>query len=117
MANAALRFEAPASLLPRWRAAHPGTAAAGALAGPGATDGAGAATLWYLDSAGAPQLALVHAGLSDGLSTEVSGASLRAGLEVIAGEAAAARAPTGAASPFQGGRSNGGGGPPPPGGV
>ena len=111
VSNAALRFQAPAALLAAWRAAHPAVAPAARTA-----DAAGTDTLWYVDAGGAPQLAVVRAGLTDGQSTEVTGALLQAGMRVIAGQVAASRAATGAASPFQSTRS-GGGGPPPPGGV
>jgi HlyD family secretion protein len=111
VANAALRFQAPAALLASWRAAHGGAEPPAV-----ATGSAGADTLWYLDAGGVPQLAVVRAGLTDGQSTEVSGAALRVGMRVIAGQVAGGTAATGAASPFQGTRT-GGGGPPPPGGV
>ena len=111
VSNAALRFQAPAALLAAWRAAHPAVAPAART-----VDAAGTDTLWYVDAGGAPQLAVVRAGLTDGQSTEVTGALLQAGMRVIAGQVAASRAATGAASPFQSTRS-GGGGPPPPGGV
>ena len=111
VSNAALRFQAPAALLAAWRAAHPAVAPAART-----VDAAGTDTLWYVDAGGAPQLAVVRAGLTDGQSTEVTGALLQAGMRVIAGQVAASTAATGAASPFQSTRS-GGGGPPPPGGV
>ena len=107
VANAALRFQAPAAWLSSWRAAHPSAPAAG---------GADAATLWYLDEAGRPGMTVVQTGLTDGQSTEISGLDVRVGARYIAGVAATGTAATGAASPFQSTQQRGGG-PPPPGGA
>jgi HlyD family secretion protein len=112
VANAALRFQAPAALISEWRAAHPDSARA---ASAGTADGL--ALLWYLDERDRPQLTVVKAGLTDGQSTEISGALVRAGMRVIAGLAASGAAASGAASPFQSAQPRSGGGPPPPGGV
>jgi HlyD family secretion protein len=112
VANAALRFQAPAALISEWRAAHPDSARA---ASAGTADGL--ALLWYLDERDRPQLTVVKAGLSDGQSTEISGALVRAGMRVIAGLAASGGAASGAASPFQSAQPRSGGGLPPPGGV
>jgi len=112
VANAALRFQAPAALVAEWRAAHPDSARAA-----GAQTSDGWATLWYLDERGRPERAVVHTGLTDDQSTEVSGAAVRLGMRVIAGVSANGTAATGAASPFQSTRTRGGGGPPPPGGF
>jgi HlyD family secretion protein len=110
--NAALRFRAPAALVSEWRASHPDSAPA---ASAGTADGL--ATLWYLDGRDRPQLALVRTGLTDGQSTEISGAGVQAGTRVIAAAATGGTAATGAASPFQSTQPRAGGGPPPPGGV
>ena len=114
VANAALRFQAPAAWLVEWRTAHPSAATAA---------GADVATLWSLDESGRPGMTVVRTGLTDGQSTEISGLDVRAGTRYIAGVAASGTAATGAASPFQStqqrGGPGGGGGPPPgpPGGV
>lgn len=105
VANAALRFQAPAAWLAEWRAAHPAAAATAA----------GTGTLWYLDARGRPGMTAVRTGLTDGQSTEISGADIQAGLRYVAGVAANGAAATGAASPFQSTQQRGGGGGPPPG--
>jgi HlyD family secretion protein len=114
VANAALRFQAPAALAAEWKAAHPDSARV-----VGAAAAGDVATLWYLDGRGRPQLTVVQTGLTDGQFTEISGAGVQAGLRFIAGAAANGTAATGAASPFQSTQPRGGGGgpPPPPGGV
>ena len=108
VANAALRFQAPAAWLAEWRAAHPRAPA----------PAADAATLWALDAQGRPELVVVRTGLSDGTSTEISG-DVAVGARFVAGVAASGKAATGAASPFQSTQQRGQGGPPgpPPGGV
>lgn len=109
VANAALRFQAPAALVSEWRAAHADSARALGQATAG-----GLGTLWYLDGRGRPQLTLVQAGLTDGQSTEIAGAGVQVGMRFIAGVAANGTAASGAASPFQSTQPRGGGGPPPP---
>jgi HlyD family secretion protein len=109
VANAALRFQAPATLLAQWRAAHPGAPESVGAAGSDTL-----AALWYLDAGGQPARVVVRTGLSDGQSTAIRGDGVRAGLWVIAGLAANGTAATGAASPFQSSQPRGGGGPPPP---
>ncbi len=114
VANAALRYQAPAAWLAAWRAAHPGARAA--------ATGADSATLWALDAQGRPEPVMVRTGLTDGQSTQLlDAAGITEGMRFIAGVAANGKAATGAASPFQATqqRGPGGGGPPgpPPGGV
>ena len=72
----------------------------------GGAGGAGrpqSAQLWYVDSAGKPAMMRVRTGLTDGQETEVSGANLRDGMQVIAAiTSASGTAAAGAvASPFQ----------------
>ena len=113
VSNAALRFQAPAALVAEWRAAHREPLAA---ASAGLSDSM--ARLWVLDAGGRPGILTVRTGLSDGVSTAISGTGVVAGLRVIAGAGSnGAAAATGAASPFQSTGSSGNGGPPPPGGV
>ena len=109
VSNAALRFQPPASLVAEWRAS-PAAASVSAAAGD---------TLWVLDAAGRARPVVVRSGLTDGQSTEISGAGVAAGMRAIAGAVANGTAATGAASPFQSTQPRGGGGgpPPPPGGV
>jgi len=108
VANAALQYVLPASALARYAAAHPGQALPGAAAGAG-----GGARFWYLDDSGAPVLAMVRTGLTDGQSTEVDGAGVTAGLRAIVGlEVAGAMVTPANASPQQQGPPPG---PPPPG--
>jgi len=106
VADAALRFQAPAAWLAAWRAAHPGAAA---------RSGSDAAALWSLDARGRPELVMVRAGLTDGQSTEISGGGVAVGRRFVAGVAASGTAATGAASPFQATQQRGGAGGPPPG--
>jgi len=106
VANAALQYVLPASALARYAAAHPGQALPGAGAG-------GGARFWYLDDSGAPALAMVRTGLTDGQSTEVDGAGVTAGLRAIVGlqVAGAVVTPANASQQQQGPPP----GPPPPG--
>ncbi len=118
VANAALRWQAPAAWLAEWRATHPAAPV---------PSGADVATLWSLDAGGRPQATFVRTGLSDGQFTQIAAAGadraagdLGEGGSYIAGVAASGKAATGAASPFQSTQQRGpGGGPPgpPPGGV
>jgi HlyD family secretion protein len=114
VADAALRFRAPAALAAAWNASAGGTVAVAAPASGGAT---GLTRLWVLGADGRPAPLLVRAGISDGLSTEISGDGLRAGMRVIAGQSSGgAAAPTGETNPFQSTPQRSG--PPPmPGGV
>jgi HlyD family secretion protein len=116
VANAALRFRAPEAWLARWRAAQPDSARGAAVADSASS---GLAALWVLDGAGAgagqPTRILVRPGLSDGVSTEISGPAVRAGLRVVVGTASSEAVPSGTASPFQGTQQRAG--PPPPGGF
>ena len=113
VANAALRFEAPAAMLARWQVAHASYASL-----PASDAASTSGRLWYLDASGQPALLVVRTGLSDGSSTMIAGDGVVAGLRVIAGVAVrGAAVATGAASPFQSTQQRSGGGPPPPGGV
>jgi HlyD family secretion protein len=123
--NAALRFR-PATAGTATGAAT-GASASGASGASGAAatgarrtrpaTGARTATLWSLDANGQPTPRRVTTGLSDGQRTQVAGAGLAEGQQVIVGTAATAGAPAtgGAASPFQ--QQQQGGGPRPPGGF
>jgi HlyD family secretion protein len=94
--NMALRFQPMGVALPR-------------PSGPGGA-------LWYLDGAGKLAVRPVHAGLTDGLRTQVDGAGLAAGMSVIVGTSQGVSAPGGAAmtNPFQQQNNRRGGGPPGP---
>jgi HlyD family secretion protein len=83
----------------------------GAQRGNGATGGNDSASLarrraadvgqvWYTDASGVLQMVRVRTGLSNGQLTEVTGAGLKEGLELIAGVTSAAAA-EGPANPFQ----------------
>jgi HlyD family secretion protein len=84
--------------------AHGGTIAGGtAGGGNGAANGHGPRAmsfLFYLDDKGALAMTPVHAGITDGQSTEVRGPHLEAGMQVIAGMTQAAATAT-SANPFQ----------------
>jgi len=108
VANAALQFVPPASVLARYAAAHRGQAVPGT-----ASDARTGAHFWYLDDSGAPALAMVRTGLTDGQSTEISGAGVAAGLRAIVGLALTGPAAT-PASASQG-QTGPPPGPPPPG--
>jgi hypothetical protein len=56
--------------------------------------------VWYTDASGVLQMVRVRTGLSNGQLTEVTGAGLKEGLELIAGVTSAAAA-EGPANPFQ----------------
>jgi len=111
VANAALQFEAPGSLLAQYRMAHPGRPVPATAAGGGT-----GARLWYLDATGQPAVLVVRTGLTDGQSTAIEGAGIGPGLRAIAGVESRAGA-TGVASPFQSEQQQMGPppGPPPPG--
>jgi len=110
VANAALQFEAPASLVAQYRLAHPGWPVPAAVAGGSGTQ------LWHLDTTGQPAVLAVRAGLTDGQSTAIEGAGLSAGLRAIAGIESSSATATGVASPFQSQQQQMGPppGPPPP---
>lgn len=87
--NAALRFK-PAlaartstgtSATSKIRNASAGSTTATARSKPDAT----MTTLWYLDSANALKPVRVHAGLSDGTRTQVTGTGIEEGMQVIVG--------------------------------
>jgi HlyD family secretion protein len=68
------------------------------------------ATLWYLDDAGKLRTVRVKLGLSDGQMTEISGAGLEEGMNVVAGVTSpSSDATQGSTNPFQGGNNRGGG--------
>jgi len=78
----------------------------------------GGAVLWVLGESGKPRPLRVMTGISDGKNTQVTGEGLEEGLEVIAGQVAAATDKGAGGSPFQSGRPQGGpGGGPPRGGM
>lgn len=78
----------------------------------------GGAVLWVLGESGKPRPLHITTGISDGKNTQVSGEGLEEGLEVIAGQVAAATDKGAGTSPFQSSRSQGGpGGGPPRGGM
>jgi HlyD family secretion protein len=55
-------------------------------------------TLWYLDSANAVKPVRVHAGLSDGSRTQVTGNGIREGMQIVIGASTGATAPTATAT-------------------
>jgi len=121
--NAALRFRPTEGMLAAagGPANGPGTdrGVAAPARGPDRTPGASAslaadALLWYLDGSGKLAVARVRTGITDGQRTEVSGAELREGMQVIIGTAAGNAGGNAAASPFQAQRRPG---PPSPGGF
>jgi HlyD family secretion protein len=98
--NAALRLRPTEAMLAAVRRGA-GFAAGGVPADSTAEPAAGA-RLWYLDSAGRLAAVRVQPGLTDGQKTEVAGAGLTEGMQVIVGMAQSTQggaAP--AASPFQ----------------
>ena len=107
VANAALQYVLPASALARYAAAHPGQALPGKT-----SDAKSGARFWYLDDSGAPALAMVRTGLTDGQSTEVDGAGVVEGLRAIVGLEVASAVVTPAVASQQQGPPPG---PPPPG--
>jgi len=77
----------------------------------------GFAQLWFVDSAGKPAVTRVRTGLSDGQNTQVMGANIHEGMQVIVGTATTTAAQTSTTtSPFQQQR-RAPGGPPGPGGF
>jgi HlyD family secretion protein len=111
VANAALRFRAPAALAARWR--DSARVVPAALSEPAADS----VRVWVVGADGTPTPLMVRTGLTDGQSTEISGNGLRQGLRVVAGQASTgAAASAGATNPFQATQQRAG--PPPmPGGV
>lgn len=121
--NAALRIRATEAMLAgmgqrrdttakRDSASRGGRGARPAGARPAGTS---VATLWYLDSAGVARPARVKVGLSDGTKTEVSGPTLREGMQIVTALPASdqtAASPAAAANPLQPQRAGGPGGPP-----
>jgi len=82
---------------------HQASGARSGAAGGGARPAVG--TLWTQDSAGVLQPVRVRTGLSDGQNTQVSGQTVKAGMQVIVGEATPGAAPATSAAattnPFQ----------------
>jgi len=93
----------PDSASARSSRAAAGQAASGAASRPaGARRPANAAMLWYVDRDGALATARVQTGITDGQRTEIRGADLAAGTQIIVGVTqTAADAAGGSASPFQ----------------
>jgi HlyD family secretion protein len=69
-------------------------------------------TLYYLDANGKLAVARVKTGINDGSTTEITGKTIKEGMQVIAGTvsptATTAQTSTAPASPFQGGQQQGG---------
>jgi HlyD family secretion protein len=69
-------------------------------------------TLYYLDANGKLAVARVKTGINDGSTTEITGKTIKEGMQVIAGTitptTTAAATSTAPASPFQGGQQQGG---------
>jgi HlyD family secretion protein len=79
------------------------TEAMQASAGSAAGAGEGTGTLWTTDGTGRFRTLTVHTGLTDGQFTEISGAGLAEGTEVIAGVVSVSAAtPAATTNPFQG---------------
>ena len=102
--NAALRVRPTREMLARLRQA----------AGPSVTPDASSGVIWILDDKGTPAPVHVRTGLSDGRVTQVEGANLVAGRQLVIGvvDGAAASDPSASKNPFQapsGGGSDKGG--------
>jgi HlyD family secretion protein len=132
VANAALRFHPPAeagaaaavtpaaSPAPRAATGVPGAGARGTRSGagsgthaawanrPGGGGRGKGAQLWTVDGAGRLKAIAVRTGLTDGVMTQVSGAGLEPGLQVVAGLEKAETAPAVAANPLQPGAAGSG---------
>jgi HlyD family secretion protein len=104
--NAALRFKpaiaagasSGSSSVTRTRVRNVQAGAAGTARASGAARDSTMSTLWYLDSANALKPVRVHAGLSDGSRTQVTGNGLQEGMQIIVGANTGTAAPTAAAS-------------------
>ena len=71
-------------------------------------------SLYYLDASGKVQRANVQTGITDGITTQVSGSDIKEGMKVIAGSLSSTTTQTTAqksssSSPFSGGQQQGGG--------
>jgi len=88
----------------------------GGRGGPGGRGGAGAqrlpdvAALWYLDSSGKLAIARVHTGLTDGQETEITGPTIKEGMQIIAAVTGGSTSGSATANPFQGNTQGGRGG-------
>jgi HlyD family secretion protein len=106
--NAALRFKpALAARTSTGTGTRTGASTAGKVRNASAGSATGTArgkpdstmtTLWYLDSANALKPVRVHAGLSDGTRTQVTGTGLQEGMQVIVGASTGTTTATPAAS-------------------
>ena len=104
--NAALRFKpaiaagagSGSSSVTRTRGRNVSAGATGTARASGAARDSTMTTLWYLDSANALKPVRVHAGLSDGTRTQVTGNGLEEGMQIIVGSNTGTSAPTTAAS-------------------
>lgn len=104
--NAALRFKpaiaagatSGSSSVTRTRVRNVSAGGSGTARASGVARDSTMTTLWSLDSANALKPVRVHAGLSDGSRTQVSGNGLKEGMQIIVGANAGSTAPTTAAS-------------------
>jgi HlyD family secretion protein len=100
VANAALRFQPPAELRAQPPAdGQPPAAATGERRSGPAGNGAGGGLLWRADTSGKLVPVPIETGITDGQFTEVRGANLEAGAQVVAGVTGSAQAAS--SNPFQ----------------
>ncbi|HSP34339.1 MAG TPA: efflux RND transporter periplasmic adaptor subunit [Thermoanaerobaculia bacterium] len=111
VSNAALRFKPATTAGATTAATATATSRAAAAASQRSRSGR-SGTLYYIDANGTMKSAAVQTGITDGATTEVSGAGVEAGMKVIAGiastTAATGATTTTSATPFQSGQSTGG---------
>jgi HlyD family secretion protein len=69
-------------------------------------------TIWYLDTTNTPKPLRVHAGLSDGTRTQVTGNGIKEGMQIIVGANTGTAAPAASTNPLQPQSSGRRGGPP-----
>jgi HlyD family secretion protein len=118
VSNSALRYKPTDAELAALKAARPATSTATSTARSGRNGGTRSgssnfATLYYLDANGKLAVARVKTGINDGSTTEITGKTIKEGMNVIAGTvspitATTAQTSTAPASPFQGGQQQGG---------
>ena len=101
------RVNAPDSVRQRWQQRRESGDPDGGSGGPnggsgpqGSRGGPGATMLWFLDADGNVTARRIRTGITDGQMTQVEGAGIEEGLQVITGVQQSAAA-QGAASPFQ----------------
>jgi HlyD family secretion protein len=117
VSNSALRYKPTDAEVAALKAARQATATSTTSTARSGRNGSGTrssnfGTLYYLDANGKLAVARVKTGINDGSTTEITGKTIKEGMQIIAGTvtptATTAQTSTAPASPFQGSQQQGG---------